>query len=382
MSWVLLLITFLALLAGFIAYTGDVLGTVIGKRRLSLFGVRPKLTGRIIGVGAGVLIMVLTTSILAITNSNAVTNFQKYQEFYNRNVQLEAGTRQLQSDIVNLTTELELQKEELAKIQAQRDTLSADNDKLNQLNAGLNDLNERLANDMDATQSLVSSQQNAALELQKQLDAKAQQLSDLQTQISALEAGGLTYTQGQIIHSAVIAAQDTASIREALQQFLQNAQNKVTLRGAAQIKPLSTDDANSLIDAMFETPDSDILIFSSPNNQFKASVVDYSIALSENSQILSKGQLLISQQIHMGSSLLPVSREDVTAALARLSSAARDRLLRFNAVADVAFETTGLSPDIFAEQLLRLRGPVTIGMVASENVYVAGPAKLEFVIIY
>ena len=164
--------------------------------------------------------------------------------------------------------------------------------------------------------------------------------------------------------------------------FLQNAQNKVTLRGAAQIKPLSTDDADSLIEAMRDTPDSDILIFSSPNNQFKASVVDYSIALSENSQILTKGQLLISQQIHLGSSLFPVSREDVTAALARLSVAARDRLLRFNAVADISLETTGLSPDVFAEQLLKLHGPVTIGMLASQDVYVSGPAQLEFVIIY
>ena len=382
MSWVLLLITFLALLAGLIAYTGDVLGTVIGKRRLSLFGVRPKLTGRIIGVGAGILIMALTTSILAITNSNAVTNFQRYQEFYNRTLQLEAGTRQLQSQIDSLRTQLELQQQEVANIQAQRDQLIAENDQLNQLNTGLNDLNDRLANEIDATQTLFASQQNAALELQKQLDARAQQLTDLQTQIAALEAGGLTYTQGQIIHSAVIAAQDAGTIREALALFLQNAQNKVTLRGAAQIKPLSTDDADSLIEAMRDTPDSDILIFSSPNNQFKASVVDYSIALSENSQILTKGQLLISQQIHLGSSLFPVSREDVTAALARLSVAARDRLLRFNAVADISLETTGLSPDVFAEQLLKLHGPVTIGMLASQDVYVSGPAQLEFVMIY
>ncbi|MCA9839309.1 MAG: DUF3084 domain-containing protein [Trueperaceae bacterium] len=377
-----LVIAVLALLAGVIAYTGDVLGTVVGKRRLSLFGVRPKLTGRIIGVGAGVLIMITTATVLTLIFNRSIDVVQQYQNFLIQNRELEVSNRQLQRQIDNLTGQLELQREELAKIQSEADKLQVDNTQLQDLNTSLSNLNDQLASDMANTQDQLASQQNAALSLQNLLEDRAQLLADLQEQYRALEAGELTYTEGQVIHSAVISAQDEVTIREALAQFLQNAQNKVTLRGAVRIEPLSPDDTEFLIAAMRDTPTSDILIFSSPNNQFRASEVAYNIDLRENTQILTKGQLLISQQIHLGSSQLPVTREDLTSALARLSSAARERLLRLNMVGDVSLETTGLSPDAFAEQLLRLKGPVTIGMLASQDIYVAGPAQLEFVILY
>ena len=66
MLYVVSLVLLLVVLAGVIAYAGDVLGTVVGKRRLSLFGWRPKRTGQVVGVAAGILIMLVTLSTLAV----------------------------------------------------------------------------------------------------------------------------------------------------------------------------------------------------------------------------------------------------------------------------------------------------------------------------
>ena len=60
------LLLVLMVLAGFIAYAGDVLGTTVGRRRLSLFGWRPKRTGRVVGIAAGVLVMLSTMGVLSL----------------------------------------------------------------------------------------------------------------------------------------------------------------------------------------------------------------------------------------------------------------------------------------------------------------------------
>ena len=48
------------IISGVIAYLGDALGTVVGKRRLSLFGMRPRHTALFIAISTGVVITVST----------------------------------------------------------------------------------------------------------------------------------------------------------------------------------------------------------------------------------------------------------------------------------------------------------------------------------
>ena len=54
-----LLIIAVILLSGLIAYLGDQIGMKVGKKRISVFGLRPKYTSIIITVFTGVLIAAL-----------------------------------------------------------------------------------------------------------------------------------------------------------------------------------------------------------------------------------------------------------------------------------------------------------------------------------
>lgn len=65
------LIVFIAALAGGIAYVGDRVGHQVGRKRLTLFGVRPRYTSTIVAVGTGVIIA-LAITIGAILASNEV----------------------------------------------------------------------------------------------------------------------------------------------------------------------------------------------------------------------------------------------------------------------------------------------------------------------
>ena len=50
----------IALMGGLIAYMGDKLGTKVGKRRMSLFGLRPKHTSIIVTIVTGLLVAAAT----------------------------------------------------------------------------------------------------------------------------------------------------------------------------------------------------------------------------------------------------------------------------------------------------------------------------------
>ncbi len=65
------LIVFIAILAGIIAYIGDRVGHQVGRKRLTIFNIRPRYTSTIIAVGTG-MIIALVIMLIAIFASNQV----------------------------------------------------------------------------------------------------------------------------------------------------------------------------------------------------------------------------------------------------------------------------------------------------------------------
>ncbi|HLI95675.1 MAG TPA: DUF3084 domain-containing protein [Candidatus Baltobacteraceae bacterium] len=65
------IVIFIVVLAGVIAYLGDRVGHQVGRRRLTLFNIRPRYTSTIIAVGTGMLIALIIT-LVAIFASNQV----------------------------------------------------------------------------------------------------------------------------------------------------------------------------------------------------------------------------------------------------------------------------------------------------------------------
>ena len=57
----LLVVLIIIVLAGGIAYVGDRVGHQVGRKRLTLFGLRPKYTSTIVAVGTGMLIALIVT---------------------------------------------------------------------------------------------------------------------------------------------------------------------------------------------------------------------------------------------------------------------------------------------------------------------------------
>ncbi len=94
-------LAFVMAIAGAVAYVGDRVGHQVGRRRLSLFGIRPRYTSTIVAIATGVIIA-LVVSLTAIFASQEVkTAFFKLNSINQQIGELQARQRDLEAKVNN-----------------------------------------------------------------------------------------------------------------------------------------------------------------------------------------------------------------------------------------------------------------------------------------
>ena len=96
-----LLVIGIVVIAGVIAYIGDRVGHQVGRRRLSLFGIRPRYTSTIIAVGTGMLIALFLTVVTLIASNTVKTAFFHLNAVNSRITQLQAQADELSRHVRN-----------------------------------------------------------------------------------------------------------------------------------------------------------------------------------------------------------------------------------------------------------------------------------------
>jgi len=99
MSVAIVLIPVLILVSGLVAFIGNLVGRNIGRRRLTIFGLRPRYTAQIITILTGMMITVVTLAVVLLVSNDARQAFFHLQE-------LQQETRQLEEQIARQEAEL------------------------------------------------------------------------------------------------------------------------------------------------------------------------------------------------------------------------------------------------------------------------------------
>jgi len=253
----------LVILSGLIAFIGDKIGMKMGKKRVSLFGLRPRYSSIIITILTGVLIAVLSITILlgvyselrnALFNINDVLNRLERlnQQLAERDQQLSERDQKLaerDQELSKLQQEIEEREQEIAakenKITAKEKEIEA---KDQELQAVENELKE-LAKNRDELQNRVSDLSSQREDLETQVSELEEQIAELEADYddlrevaNQLQAGviyymgeDIVYQKGDVIYSDVLeggrSEQETIS---ALNEYLQQA-NQVALNQEIQV---------------------------------------------------------------------------------------------------------------------------------------------------
>lgn len=96
-----LIIVFVMIVAGFIAYVGDRVGHQVGRRRLTLFNLRPRHTSTIVAVATGMLIAMFVTLIALAASEYVQTALFRIGDLNQQMHELQTRVADLQQEVAN-----------------------------------------------------------------------------------------------------------------------------------------------------------------------------------------------------------------------------------------------------------------------------------------
>ena len=239
------LILVMIVTGGAIAFIGDKLGTKIGKKRLSIFGLRPRHTSMIVTVATGCLITGLSIGFMVLISQNVRTALFGMDELHHTMdatlAELDEATENLfkaQTEFERANENLRMSKEEIVALKSEQENLRAEsdrlkegNDQLEAANSELSEQNENLsgtnaeleANNkklgefnvtLTADNEKLSSDNSKLSSANEKLSADNTDLEErnsrLREGIIAIREGDITLRAGEILASGIIAGGRTA----------------------------------------------------------------------------------------------------------------------------------------------------------------------------
>lgn len=92
-------VLFVMAIAGAVAYVGDRVGHQVGRRRLSLYGIRPRYTSTIIAIATGMIIALVVTLVAIFASQQVKTAFFKLSSINQQITELQSRQRDLEAKV-------------------------------------------------------------------------------------------------------------------------------------------------------------------------------------------------------------------------------------------------------------------------------------------
>ena len=215
----LILISTVIIISGLIAFVGDWVGLKIGKKRVTIFGLRPHSTAIFITIISGILIAIITVTILAISSNDVRTAL--------------FGMEELKEKLSYLSQEVELRN---AQLSSTKEDLKKKTTQLQEMEEKYQKLSEDIKNKTSQLEELLIIRES----LIEEKDKLDKEVEELNATIKALYSGIAWVREGEVIFGSeeqialtIIQGQrPIEEIKEELFRFLNEASNKALAMGA------------------------------------------------------------------------------------------------------------------------------------------------------
>lgn len=400
----LVLIAILGVMGGAIAYIGDKIGTKVGKKKLSLFGLRPKYTSIIVAVTTGILITASTLTILTIVSYDvrtALFGMEKIRaeltalssEVTQKNRQLEDNQLLLQakeqeynhlvSQINAVTNQLSHARTELVNALEEHDqTMTA-------LTKGQVDL-AKAKTDIAALEAMKGKLDTRIAELTRvrdtlksDVDRLSKTTAQLSSGIKYLRAETVLYRANEVLATAVI---DTSveQVQNELLRVISETNRKVLQQigkqgTEAEVLWISQADFQNATKALQKSDSSMVVrIVAHENTVWNEAVIAY-LEVYPNKQIFAKGETIAKTTINVQEnrgSIEPV----VLQFLQQVNRIAVEKGILSDPLQGTVGSISGTELFNVVNQLEKKGGIVQLRAVALADTSVAGPLEIKIVI--
>ncbi|MFA5840384.1 MAG: DUF3084 domain-containing protein [Candidatus Margulisiibacteriota bacterium] len=329
--FILLLIT----ISGSIAVIGNYIGRTIGRKRISLFGLRPRYTATTITVITGILIAITTFAIILSISQDARTAF--------------FGLEQLKKSLSEKTTLLDKTKEELAVKLAEKDKINSELKK-------------------------------ARLEI----SLLQQSRKKMSREIEVSRKGEVLFRFNETISMSIIqAGPERQKLMSGLQKIITSANNYLVGSGIKNIKGkivVSESDLEECIVDLQKQQGERLVILFSKNNTLYGEQISAKFKILENQLIYKSGQEIADVSI-LSSASAAECEQKIKDLLAKTHQSAK--------AAGILPDPTGAVgrvpySDIYAlaKKVKASNKNTIIKTLASKNIYAIGPLEITFKVFY
>jgi len=398
------LIGIMVVTGGAIAFIGDKLGTKIGKKRLSIFNLRPRHTSMIITVITGSLITALTMGTLAVVSKDVRTALFGMEEL---NATMEATKTELGSvteellktqqeykqaeedlstsekEIVALRTEQEILSAESEKLKNGNEQLEREKSALTAQNKNLSDTNSELEADNKKLAEFNVTLTSEKEKLTKDNAALEEHAQNLRDGLIAIREGDIIFKAGEILSSGIIKANQSAEkIAADINKLADVASTNISERFGEDIDSsvwVYQPELNNAIAKIAGSQQDMILRITAAGNLMRGEPIRTSLALYPNNAIYSKGEFIFAKVYDVKSE--GDARMVVQDFLSEVNHAAVDKGVLSDPI-------TGSVGVIDGEQLYevidsvdKVRGKVYLTAYAGENTTSMGPLRLKLKLV-
>ncbi|OGK08106.1 MAG: hypothetical protein A2Y63_02315 [Candidatus Riflebacteria bacterium RBG_13_59_9] len=348
----ILSILVIILVAALVAIFGDRMGRLAAKRRVALFGMRPRVAAAWIAVLTGVVIAFATLGFLTLISRDAREMLFHFDELkqnlklfekdvrdleHNRSVlledkrELESGLETARTELTEKESEASLLVEEITsgeqrrtklareltgaeeRLRALEELLATDKQRLDELRAELKKetiVNERLREERATLQEQV----DALANMKTSLLAEA---AELEERIEALRAGNIAVEANEPLEYVSIPAQMT--LPESQKRIITSL-NELRLRLEAEglsLKPVPASALTEILDTLSLLTEDIIVIVYSARNVLPGETVEVTFELAFDKLVFHRGELIarINIAADVGQEQLPDLFANVFAAI-------------------------------------------------------------------
>jgi len=209
---------------------GDRLGSLVGKARLSLLGMRPRRTAVLITVLTGSLISAISLGLMLLVSERLRTGLFELDRLEQRlqtsrsqlsrsNSQLassrlevaraEQGKREAQTRFEQAQARASKLRQELAPLLAQRNRLELER--------------SRLSQEVKGRDAEIRRTEAELAQVRRRISAGAQELKELESNLIALRRGDVVLSSGQTLASAKVTLERPEQAKEVINALLQQA---------------------------------------------------------------------------------------------------------------------------------------------------------------
>ena len=378
------LILVLAVVGGVIAVIGDRLGTRIGKKKLTLFGLRPRHTAVVVTIFTGVCITTVTFGILAAASENVRTALFGMDRL---NAMIADTRAALDATASALTSaedakqqadaELAKSEEEIAGLRSEQDDLRAESDRLS---AG----NRALTMEKEGLISLNGRLSGENAKLLTDIDELGVRANVLRENIVNLREGNIVYQAGEIIACGTIPAGLT---RDEVERGLEGIAQLGTRNASTRLGENHTDqdiwiygpEYESAVQTIMNSPVDMVVRIVAAGNLVRGEAVRAALDLHPNSIVYRQGEFILAQSYRLtGTGGAQASQEVVMDFLKRVNAAASAHGILPDPIRGTVGVIEGAEFYGLVQELAAHTEAVVISAYADGDTDAMGPLRLKF----